>query len=199
MENVNIEEKSLIDRARGGDLDCFSALVEQHQERAIHAANSLLGNIEDARDMAQEAFVKAYENLDNFKSQSSFYTWFYRILMNTCKDFMRKRKLRKTFSFFFGQDEEGDEMDPVARIKEPGMSAHEKLEHHEFGQIVKESMELLPFRQKSVFTLRYMEGMPLDEIAESMHITVGAVKANLWQASQKMKELLKDYRRTSNE
>lgn len=188
-----LDEKSLIERARGGDTDSFSALVELHQERALHAANGFVGNIEDARDLAQEAFIKAYENLDSFKLDSKFYTWYYRILMNTCKDFLRKKKVRKTFSFFFGKDEEGNEADPVADIADKQESVREGMDRKHFGVAVQDALDRLPFRQKSAFVLRYTEGMPLDEIADSMQISVGAVKANLWQAGQKMKVLLKDY------
>lgn len=188
-----LDERSLIERARGGDTDAFSALVELHQERALHAANSFVGNMEDARDLAQEAFIKAYENLDNFKLDSKFYTWLYRILMNTCKDFLRKKKIRKTFSFFFGKDEDGDEADPVANITDTQENAREGLDRKNFSVVVQAALEQLPFRQRSVFVLRYTESMQLDEIAESMQITVGAVKANLWQAGQKMKILLKDH------
>ena len=191
------EEQKLIERAQSGDLDSFSALVLLYQERAIHAANAMIGNIEDAKDLAQEAFVKAYENLDNFKSESRFYTWFYRILTNTCKDFLRKRKFRNAFSFWFGKEEEED-IDPASRVKDPAASASEAMEHKEFGTAVQEAVDKLPFRQKGVFVLRYMEGMPLDEIAESLNITVGAVKANLWQAGQKMKVYLKDFMRDTS-
>lgn len=188
-----LDERSLIERARGGDTDAFSALVELHQERALHAAVGMVGHMEDARDLAQEAFIKAYENLDQFKIESKFYTWYYRILINTCKDFLRKKKIRKTFSFFFGKNDEGEEADPVARIEDRRENVREGMDRKYFGAVVQEALEQLPFRQKSVFVLRYMEGMPLDEIAESMQITVGAVKANLWQAGQKMKVLLKDH------
>ena len=194
MDRVdNKEELLLIEKARGGDADSFSALVEMHQERAIHAANAFLGNLEDARDMAQEAFVKAYENLDSFKSESKFYTWFYRILVNQCKDFLRKKKIRRTFSFFFASDEEGGE-DTMNNIPDSSKNAAEILEGRDLSQAVEEAMETLSFRQKSVFVLRYMEGLSLEEISESLSITVGAVKAHLWQAGQKMQLLLKGER-----
>ena len=186
-----LKETELIEKARSGDTESFSALVELHQERAIHAANALVGNLEDARDLAQEAFVKAYENLDRFESKSRFYTWLYRILANTCKDFLRKKKLRRTFSFWFGNEEEG-EADPVSRIPDRSRNAAEDLENRELGFTVQNALATLPFRQKLVFTLRYMEGLTLDDIASSLDITVGAVKANLWQAGQKMQFLLKE-------
>ena len=192
MQEIDLlKEAELIEKARSGDTESFSALVELHQERAIRAANALVGNLEDARDLAQEAFVKAYQNLDRFESKSRFYTWLYRILANTCKDFLRKRKLRRTFSFWFGNEEEG-ETDAISRVPDRSKNAEQMLENRELGFTVQNAMATLPFRQKLVFTLRYMEGLSLDDIASSLNITVGAVKANLWQAGQKMQILLKE-------
>jgi RNA polymerase sigma-70 factor (ECF subfamily) len=185
------QEQELIDKARGGDASSFSALVELYQERAIHTANSFLGNFEDARDIAQEAFVKAYENLDSFKRESKFYTWFYRILLNHCKDFLRKKKLRRTFSFFFSTVEEED-LDPMANVPDGGRTPGEVMADRELGSALNGALEKLPVRQKIVFVLRYLEGLSLEDISESLSITVGAVKAHLWQAGQKMRTLLKD-------
>jgi RNA polymerase sigma-70 factor, ECF subfamily len=186
-----IEEKELIEKARRGDTDSFSALVESHQQRAIHAARSLVGNLEDARDLTQEAFVKAFRNLEGFKSESRFYTWFYRILMNTCKDFLRKKNLRRAFSFW-GPAPAEEETDPLASVPDRSPNAASAMASRELGSALDAALEKLPFRQKSVFALRYLEGMSLDEIAESLGLTTGAVKAHLWQAGQKMKIFLKD-------
>ena len=191
MHVDKIQELELIEKARSGDTESFSALVELHQERAIHAANALVGNFEDARDLAQEAFVKAYENLDRFESKSRFYTWLYRILANTCKDFLRKRKLRRSFSFWFGKEED-ESLDPISRVADGSKNAVEMLENRELGFAVQNAVNTLPFRQKLVFTLRYIEGLSLEDISDSMNITIGAVKANLWQAGQKMQNLLKE-------
>ena len=191
VDTRKAEEGILLEKARGGDASSFSALVELYQERAIHTAYSFLGNMEDARDIAQEAFVKAYENLDNFKSESKFYTWFYRILLNQCKDFLRKKKIRRAFTFFFSTAE-GEELDPAANVPDGARTPGEAFADKELGLSVNEALEKLPFRQKSVFVLRYLEGLSLEEISESSSITVGAMKAHLWQACQQMRTLLKD-------
>lgn len=189
--HVNKEQElSLVEEARSGNASSFSALVEIYQERAIHAANFFVGNLEDARDIAQEAFVKAYKNLAGFENQSKFYTWFYRILVNTCKDFLRKKKIRQTFSFWFGREED-QELDPAANVADSSRNASECLLNRELGASMSEALETLPMRQKSVFILRYLEDMSLNEISQTLNISVGAVKANLWQAGQKMKVLLK--------
>ena len=189
MEGSKLNEEVLVDQARSGDVQSFSALVELYQQRAVHAANGLLGNMEDARDAAQEAFVKAYENLDTFKGDSRFYTWFYRILMNYCKDFLRKKKLRQTFSFWFGKEED-EGMDPMANVPDNAQGASGQLLNRELGTQISRAMDALPFRQKSVFVLRYLEGLSLSEIAGTLGVSIGAVKANLWQAGQKMRTIL---------
>jgi RNA polymerase sigma-70 factor (ECF subfamily) len=190
VEDAKSTEASLIEEARGGNADSFSALVELYQERAIHTANSFLGNLEDARDITQEAFVKAYENLSGFGGQSRFYTWFYRILVNTCKDFLRRKKFRQTFSFWLGPEEEGEGLDPLANVADDSANASQELENRELGALITGALEKLPARQKTVFILRYLEGMSLNEIAETLGISEGAAKANLWQAGHKMKALL---------
>lgn len=193
-ETGKARETGFIERARGGDASSFSALVELYQARAIHTAYSLVGNFEDARDLAQEAFVKAYERLDGFQSASGFYTWFYRILVNTCKDFLRKKKVRRAVSFWLGREENEGGMDPVLNVPDRSENAQEALENRDLGRLVNEALEALPFRQKSVFTLRYLEGRSLDQISQILDISLGAVKAHLWHACRKMRSALEGVR-----
>jgi len=188
VETNAMHEAWLISQARDGDISSFSALVEIYQERAVRTAYSFLGNMEDARDSAQEAFVKAYDQLPRFNADSRFYTWFYRILINCCKDFLRKKKSRPTVSFW-AREEEG--MDLTETLPAKDKDAAQSLANKELGDEIYKALETLPFQQRSAFTLRYLDGLSLEEIAESMDLSVGAVKAHLWQAGQKMKKLLK--------
>ncbi len=187
----DINEQVLVQRAREGDLSSFSALVERYQERAVHIAYSCVGNYEDARDLAQDAFVKAYEGLPRFEEQSRFYTWFYRILVNTCKDFLKKRKLREYFPFFSNQDGDESESDIAYEVIDKQRSASERLSDTELEFQVSEAMEQLPTQQRTAFALRYLEGFSLEAISQSMNVSVGGVKATLWQAIQKMRHSLK--------
>ncbi len=163
-----------------------------HQERAVARAFALTGNWEDARDLAQEAFIRAYENLDGFKAESRFYTWYYRILSNVCKDHLRKKKVRAAISFFTGRGDEG-EGTAEENIVDRSKNAKEALLDRELGQNLYKAVSSLPFRQKNAFVLRYMEDMSLEEIGETMQISTGAVKAHLWQAVKKMKDFLGSY------
>ncbi len=185
-------EETLLQSARNGDLRAFSGLVELYQERAVRVAYSFTGDYEDARDLAQEAFVKAYEKLGNFEGTSRFYTWFYRILANHCKDFLRKKKVRRLISLGLFKNEEG-ERDPVADVPAGSRGADEALLDAELGSKISQALEKLPFQQKSAFILRYLEGLSLQEVAESMDLSVGAVKAHLWHAAGKMKKMLGEY------
>lgn len=192
-DQTTVSESLLILQAQGGDLKSFSALVEIYQERAVTVAYSFLGNFEDARDLAQEAFIRAHEKISTFKAESRFYTWFYRILANLCKDFLRKKKVRKTISFFTGGRDEEDREEVSARVPSRAKDAGAILVNEELGEKILKAMERLPFQQKSVFALRYLEELSLAEIAESLKLSEGAVKAHLWQAGQKMKKSLGDY------
>jgi len=194
VEVKTIKEEEFILRARHGDSRSFSALVEIYQERAVRIAYSFVGNFEDARDMAQEAFVKAYENLGSFKEQSRFYTWFYRILVNACKDFMRKKKVRRHLSFWLNRDGADERMeDPVMNVETHAKNAAQELVNKELGAAIIHAMDRLPSQQRTAFSLRYLEGLSLEEVSESMGVSVGAVKATLWQAGQKMQKFLAEF------
>jgi len=190
-EAAELEEGALIRAAQAGQMQAFTALVERHQERAIHLAYSFLGQWEDAREAAQDAFVKAYQNLAKFKGKSQFRTWLYRIVVNQCKDFLRKKKVRRHLAVVLREDEEEKES-PENKIVSRSATDQNLLDQ-ELENEIHRAMEDLPFRQKSVFALRYLEGLAYEEIAETLALTAGAVKAHLWQAGQKMKKRLESY------
>ena len=181
-------EEILIQKAKQGNLQAFSLLIKMHQERAARTAYSFVGNREDAYDIAQEAFVKAYEALSKFKGGSKFSTWLYRIIANVSKDFLRKKNVRAHLWINPGRSEEDSMPDAVTSAPSPAPDALYTLMSQELGVAIQQAMEELPFQQKSVFALRYLEGLSLDEIAEALELTTGAVKAHLWQAGQKMKK-----------
>lgn len=187
------EERSWIAAARKGDKQAFSALVSRYQERAVRTAYSFLGNWEEAADQAQEAFVKAYFHLKRFKGESAFFTWFYRILINQCKDCLRRKKNRLGFSLSNQAEKEDEgERSTLEEIAGPFDTARGALDAELETEILKAKSELPP-RQQMIFTLRYFEDKPLQEIADILNLSLGAVKANLWQALEKMKKYLRVY------
>ncbi len=191
VADAGIDPESLASRAKQGDTLAFSRLVETYEEKAIHTAYSFLGNMEDARDAAQESFVKAYQALGSFKGGSKFSTWLVRIVINQCKDVLRKKKTRNFFGWAPGGETE--EKDPVQNLESRLPDSRKQLMDREMEAAVREAMDKLPFQQKGVCALRYLEGMSLEEIAESLDLSVGAVKAHLWQGGQKMKKSLRQW------
>ena len=192
LETSKAKEVPLVEAARRGDVKAFSALVGLYQERAVRTAYSVIGNWEDARDIAQEAFVKAYENLTTFKAESRFFTWLYRILINLCKDFLRKKKVRGFVLLCLGRQEE-DGQDPVSTVTSTAKDAAGQMINTELGSKIHDALDKLPFQQRTAFTLRYLEGLSINEVSQSMALSEGAVKAHIWQAIQKMQKSLGGY------
>lgn len=186
-------ELLLIEKAKARDTYAFSVLVKRHQEKALHVAYSFLGNREDAREAAQDAFVKAYDSLQSFKGGSQFSTWIYRILVNQCKDYLRKKKVRRNLTVTMREPEEEERTRAEDKVPSHYADARAEMMNREMGSTIREAMETLPAQQRSAFALRYLEGFSMAEIADTLKISEGAVKAHLWQAAQKMQKQLASY------
>lgn len=191
VQDAITDETTLVEAARGGDVSSFSALVRLYADRAVRVATSLTGSREDGQDLAQEAFVRAYQNLASFRGKSRFYTWFYRILTNLCHDHLRRKKMRGFAAFWTGSESGREAIAETVPSRDP--DASRMLLDAELEQKLRTALAGLPFRQRSVFALRYLDGLSLAEIAESLGLSEGAVKAHLWQAMQKMKKNLGTY------
>ncbi len=187
-----MNERQFIEAAKQGDVSAFSSLVKLNEERAIHTAYSVLGNWEDARDAAQEGFVKAFGKIRSFKGDSKFSTWLHRILMNHCKDALRKKKIRNHLSVFVRSKSEEDK-EPMETLVAEHRTTEKTVMDHELKDQIYAAVDKLPFQQRCVFSLRYLEGMSLSEIADAFELTVGAVKSHLWQATQKVQKNLSPY------
>ncbi len=163
------EDHQLLRRAQAGDEGAFEALVRKHQSRAWRAARNLVGNDEDAADLAQEAFVRVFRNLAGFDFQHGFTTWLYRIVTNLAIDHLRRR--RPVWSTAAQGDDEGEQELHDTRVGQPGA----ELERNELAQEVKACMDSLAPHFQSVLMLREIEGLPCNEIARivgATHVTV---------------------------
>lgn len=183
------DDAQLIFRFKQGNERAFDELVKRNMERAVQLAYVTIGNYEDAKDVSQEAFVKAHRALRDFQMKSSFSTWFYRILMNTAKDFLRKRKWQKFVKWETGESMENFFEQVPGRSVLPG----EELVSRELGQKMSEAIKKLPFKQQWIFTLRFLEGQSLAEIAAVTQLSEGTVKASLHFAVQKFKQGILPY------
>lgn len=183
--------EDLVTRARGGDLRAFAALVESTHERAVRVAYGLVGNWEDARELSQDAYVKAYERLGQFDGRSGFYTWYYRILTNTCRDHLRRRRLVQWLPLARRKDPEEAEETVDVEDRSAGADPSGKASDRETLNALHRALVKLSGRQREVFVLRYQDDRSLAEIAGTLGLSTGAVKAHLWQATQKVRLALR--------
>lgn len=189
----NMENDS--DMVRGvleGDATAYRGLVEKYQGRVYGMVYGMVRNREDARDITQEAFVKAYRSIHSFRLESSFYTWIYKIAMNQAIDFLRKRKRRKASGFDEGiATRDGDGGIADAHNSE---SPRKALERKQLYAAIMDALERLPEDQRQVVLLRELEGLSYREIAEVVGIPEGTVMSRLFYARKKLQKLLSGQR-----
>lgn len=183
MRNDRLDfEKELIEKARKGDTSAFRALVDEHKEKAVYTAYSALGNLSDAQDAVQEAFVRVFHGLNGFKRGSRFSTWFYRILVNLCRDELRKRKRDILESYVPDYDAcTGVDNGPA-----------KELMNKELKRKINAALLRLSDKQQMVFLLKHKEGFKLEEIAEIMRLKVSTVKVHLFRAVRRLRGLLQN-------
>ncbi len=182
-------ERLLIERAQSGDVESFEKLIRTHQAYAYNIAYRMMGNEEDAKDASQEALIKVFKSLKGYNGDSAFTTWLYRIVMNTCKDLLRKRKPNEV-SIDRGFDT-GEES-PGIEIEDNSSDPVTKYEEKEVRVTIASAIEQLPENFRSVVVLREIQGMSYDEIAEIEDIPVGTVRSRINRGRRILREILKD-------
>ncbi len=182
-------ERLLIERAQSGDVESFEKLIRTHQAYAYNIAYRMMGNEEDAKDASQEALIKVFKSLKGYNGDSAFTTWLYRIVMNTCKDLLRKRKPNEV-SIDRGFDT-GEEA-PGIEIEDNSSDPVTKYEEKEVRVTIASAIEQLPENFRSVVVLREIQGMSYDEIAEIEDIPVGTVRSRINRGRRILREILKD-------
>ncbi len=190
LDTTSPTDSELVARVLQGDKNAFRPIVERYQNRIFAMVVGMVRDEAEARDLVQNAFIKAYQNLDTFRLDSSFYTWLYRIAMNLAIDSCRKRRRRKTGSFdeaVAARDEDG-EMLELHHTDGPA----EALQRKELRARIFGAMEELTEEQREVLLLREVEGLSYAEISESMGIPEGTVMSRLFYARKKMQALLRE-------
>ncbi|MBM3877587.1 MAG: sigma-70 family RNA polymerase sigma factor [Verrucomicrobia bacterium] len=185
------DEPALIERARGGDLDAFDELIRRHQERIYGTIYHMTSNHEDAADLAQETFVKAWSALKGFKGNSSFFTWLYRIAVNKTINFLKSRKNKRHMSL--NDLDAAGENDPL--LVELISNRHPRREAvlAELKGKLNTALMKLSEDHRLVVTLHDIQGMPHDKIAEIMGCNPGTVRSRLFYARQELQAWLSDY------
>lgn len=186
---VNPRDEELVASAQKGERRAFEELVERHKQKAYHIAFGFARDREDAKDLSQDAFLKAFANLKNFDGRSSFYTWFYRILVNLCLDYKRRQKRAPADEF----DETVEhQMDPSHEPK-TARTPDQHVLAGQFSRKVGSALEALPAKQRTVFILRNHQGLSIKEIAETMETAEGTVKVHLHRAVTALRQSLAEF------
>ncbi len=187
---------ALVARAREGDLQAFETLVRQYDRQVFRIAQHITQNKEDAEDVVQDAFLKAYEKLHQFQGNSKFYTWLVRIAVNESLMRLRKRRTGKMVSI--DEDVETEEGSMPRDLADWGPDPEQMYGQSELAEILRKTIQGLPPGFRVVFTLRDIEGLSTDETAEALGLSVPAVKSRLLRARLQLRERLSRYFRKKN-
>lgn len=179
-------ENTLIERIKEGDERAFEELVNRYKGMGFSLAYRFLGNPEDARDISQEAFARVYLHIRDFRGESTFKTWFFRIIINLCRRSIsgRQRKTVQSLDLYMEK-----ETDPQARE-----DVEEEVRRKELRVAIEEAVRRLPAKQREVFIMKHMEGMKVSEISEVLNCAEGTVKIHLFRAVRALQERLKGWR-----
>ena len=186
-----VEEIALVARAREGDLNAYDDLIRRYQERIYATIYHMTSNHEDANDLAQESFLKAYQALKSFKGGSSFYTWLYRIAVNKTINFLKQRKNRQHLSLNDLDFNAEHDPDLVALVSEKTPRRDAGLT--ELQQKLNEALLKLSEPHRLVVVLHDVQGLSHEEIAKVMECNIGTVRSRLFYARQQLQAILADY------
>ncbi len=185
------DDLELVRRSQKGDQEAFSELVMRYQKRVYYLVYGMLGNREDALDVTQEAFIKAFRGLQGFRGGGGFYTWLYRIAYNLSIDFRRKewKKVNVEYEDHLNHSDEHAVMPGPSPAFHPGKDAARK----ELNRVIMDAIQELPEQHRAVILLREVEGLSYDEIAKTLKVRKGTVMSRLHYARQRLQETLTPY------
>lgn len=183
-------EQEWIARAKAGDMQAFEALILQHEKIVYNVALRMMNHSEDARDISQEVFLKAYKSIGQFDERAMFSTWLYRITTNTCIDELRRRKGKQSYSL--EEELESEEGSMQRQIADEGETPEESLLRAERADELKKALAQLTEEHRLAVILRDIRGLSYEEIAEIMDLPMGTVKSRISRARNQLKqEILK--------
>ncbi|MEQ1851472.1 MAG: sigma-70 family RNA polymerase sigma factor [Chthoniobacteraceae bacterium] len=181
----------LVARSQGGDTAAFNELITRYRQRCFAMVYQMVRNEEDAWDLTQDGFIRAWRNLANFRGQSSFFTWLYRIMTNVSLDWLRKKRI-----------EGGQEFDDTIGLRhiaagaatapKPVMEPVGKLADGEIRASIEQAIRKLSDEHRAVIVMRELDGMEYQEIADALDCSIGTVMSRLFYARRKLQTLLRD-------
>jgi RNA polymerase sigma-70 factor (ECF subfamily) len=190
-ENEQHPDVALVTSAREGDVHAFETLVQKYDRQIFRIAQHITQNREDAQDVVQDAFLKAYEKLDQFQGNSKFYTWLVRIAVNESLMRLRKRRTGKMVSI--DEDIETDEGSVPRDLADWSPNPEQNYGQAELAEILRKTIQGLPHGFRIVFVLRDVDGLSTEETAETLGLSVPAVKSRLLRARLQLRERLSRY------
>lgn len=192
LAQVDVSELDLVKQCQAGQTEAFDQLVNRYRSRVFAMIYNMVHNEQDAWDLAQDSFVKAWKSIKRFRGQSSFYTWLYRIVMNVTIDHARKKQIKGTGTEFNDEVKLG-EIEPAARTaprSEP--LPHRQMERSEIRGRIDAAIAQLTPEHRAVILMKETEDMQYHEIAEALGCSIGTVMSRLFYARKRLQNLLRD-------
>lgn len=194
-DTAPLEDGRLVTLAQGGSTWAMEELVRRYRQKAFAVAYHLCSaDTQDAEDLVQEAFLRAFRNLKKFQGKSTFYTWFYRILVNLCLDSRRRRnRWRRILSPWMPWKRQEGRNDTEVEDVEGRHDPMQEVSNHQLSKDIESAMNALPEKQRVAFQLKVLHGMSISEIAGVMGAAEGTVKSHLFRATHSLRQALKNW------
>jgi RNA polymerase sigma-70 factor (ECF subfamily) len=192
LAQADVSELDLVRRCQAGDTEAFDELVTRYRTRVFSMIYNMVHSEQDAWDLAQDSFLKAWKSIKRFRGRSSFYTWIYRIVMNVTIDWLRKKHV-KGAGTEFDDAIQLREVDPASKtVPKTEALPYETMERGEIRVRIDQAIAQLSSEQRAVILMKEIEGMQYHEIAETLGCSIGTVMSRLFYARKKLQTLLKD-------
>lgn len=183
---MSVDDRQLIDECLKGRTEAYGELVRRYQDRVYNTVFRLLGQAEDAQDVAQETFLNAFHSLDSFKGDSQFFTWLYRIAVNAAISLKRKQRVALRLEHGYRAGAVSAEPTDVSEWSQPGLA----LEKADEERRMQEVLNRLSPDHRSVLVLKEIDGLKYEDIAEVLQVPIGTVRSRLFRAREELRELL---------
>ncbi|HAK06068.1 MAG TPA: RNA polymerase subunit sigma [Spartobacteria bacterium] len=192
LAQVDVSDLELVKRCQAGQTEAFDELVSRYRTRVFAMIYNMVHNEQDAWDLAQESFLKAWKSIKRFRRHSSFYTWVYRIVMNVTIDWLRKKQIKGAGAEFDDSIQLKD-IDPASRtVPKAEPLPHERMEQREIRAKIDHALGQLSPEHRAVILMKETEDMQYHEIAETLGCSIGTVMSRLFYARKKLQNLLRD-------
>ena len=192
LAQVDVSELDLVKQCQAGNTEAFDQLVTRYRTRVFAMIYNMVHNEQDAWDLAQDSFVKAWKSIGRFRGRSSFYTWIYRIVMNVTIDWLRKKQV-KGAGAEFNDAIQLKEIEPASRtVPKADPLPHEQMERSEIRARIDNAIAQISPEHRAVILMKEIEEMQYHEIAEALGCSIGTVMSRLFYARKKLQNLLKD-------